>query len=83
MTDIRPEDVGETGSIEVRVYRDGKVVERQLCESTEQAAAVVEAREQIDGIECEVRDLSGADGLGDISEPELGEAMLDDYPTEL
>ena len=78
MTDIRPEDVGETGSIEVRVYREGKILERRLCESAVQAAAIVDAWEQIDGVECEVHDLSGGDGAGDISEPELGAAAFDE-----
>lgn len=82
MSDIRPEDVGVTDSIEVVVYRDGKVVDRQRCESPEEAAATVEAWEQNDGIECVVRDLSSGVGAGDVSEPELGEADFDDYPSQ-
>ena len=82
MSDIRPDDVGATSSIQVVVYREGKVIDRQLCESPEEAAATVEAWEQNDGIECVVRDLSGGVGLGDVSEPELGDAGLDEYPAQ-
>lgn len=80
MSDIRPEDADATGSIEVYVYRGAQLLHRQLCESAEQAAAVVEAWEQNEGVECEVHDLSGGDRLGDLSEPELADAVLDDYP---
>ena len=82
MSDIRSEDADETGSIEVCVYRGAALVHRQLCESAEHAAAVVEAWEQNEGVECEVHDLSGGDRLGELSEPALPDAALDDYPRQ-
>jgi hypothetical protein len=82
MSDIRPEDVGATSSIQVVVYRDGKVIDRQRCESPEEAAAAVEAWEQNDGIECVVRDLSGGAVPGDLSEPEVGEGDFDEFPVQ-
>jgi hypothetical protein len=82
MSDIRPQDVGETASLEVRVYRAGELVDRQLCESPEEAAAAVAAWEQQEGIECVVHDLSGGIVGGDILEPEIGEADFDEYPLQ-
>ena len=82
MSDIRPVDADETGAIEVCVYRDTKLIHRQLCESAEQAAAVVEAWEQDAGVECDVHDLSGGDPLGVFSEGELAEPSFEDYPEQ-
>jgi hypothetical protein len=79
MSDIRPIDTDEAGSIEVRVYRDVQLVHRELCRSSEDAAAIVERWEQTEGIECEVRDLSADEADNDFFEPETLEAG-DDYP---
>lgn len=49
---------GELGTIEVRAYREGRVVHRQLCETADEATAIVEAWEEQEGVECEVTDLS-------------------------
>jgi hypothetical protein len=54
MSDVRPEDLGETPTIEVRVFRHGELVERELCESEEQAAQIVEGWAEVDGVSCEV-----------------------------
>jgi hypothetical protein len=58
MDQVRPEELGETPTLEVLVYRRGELVERVLCESEEEAAAVVAAREETEGVECVVTDLS-------------------------
>ena len=58
MSDARPEDLGETPALEVRAYRDGVLVSRELCESEEDAAMFVEAWEEEPGIHCEIEDLS-------------------------
>ena len=79
MSDIRPTDAEEAGSIEVRVYRDEHLVQRELCRSSEDAAAIVERWEQTEGIECEVRDLSADDVVDEFFEPETLVAR-DDYP---
>jgi hypothetical protein len=48
----------ETPTVEVRVYRDGRLVHRELCESDDDAALVVEEWNEIEGTEFEVDDLS-------------------------
>lgn len=80
MSESRPQDHGETPTIEVRVYRDGQLVERELYESEDQAALAVEAWAEIEGVECEVDDLSIRHRPGDILEPELAELETDEYP---
>lgn len=55
----------EAGTIEVRAYRGGAIVQRQLCETAEEATAIVEAWEQEEGIECEFTDLSHAPRFDD------------------
>jgi hypothetical protein len=44
-------------TLEVRVLRDGVVVERQLCENDAEASAVVEAWSDVEGVVVEVEDL--------------------------
>ena len=39
MPEISPEYGGETPSVEVRVYRDGRLIERELCEDSERVTA--------------------------------------------
>ena len=75
MDDMRLEESGETPTIEVRVYRDNKLERVELCESEEAAATVVEAWAEVDGVECEVDDLSFRHRAGDILEPELAEDL--------
>lgn len=79
MADITP-------TVEVRVYRDGHLVHRELCESDGDAADVV-ARWEAPGVTAEVDDLSAVrrilDGLGDADRAdELAEPIEldDDYP---
>jgi hypothetical protein len=58
MSEFRPGDLGETPALEVRIYRDAVLIHSELCESEEDAAAVVEAWEQEPRTTCEVSDLS-------------------------
>lgn len=76
------EERGETPTVEVRVYRHGKLVHRELCESEEQASLVIEEWSELDGVECEVDDLSLRHEQGDILEPEPAELREEDYPQE-
>ncbi|TVT38129.1 hypothetical protein FNH05_24595 [Amycolatopsis rhizosphaerae] len=79
--EFRPEaDQGRT--IEVRVFRDDELVQRELCESEEQAAEVVEAWAEVDGVTTEVDDLSFHHRPGDLLEPEPAEEPDEDYPAE-
>lgn len=80
MSETGPQGQGETPTIEVRVYRHGELVERELHESEEQAALAVEAWEEIEGVECEVDDLSFRHRPGEILEPEPAEDVTEEYP---
>jgi hypothetical protein len=80
MSDVRPEDLGETPTLEVRAYRAGVLVSRELCESEEDAAAFVEAWEQEPGIVCEVDDLSVPSHDTEMFEVEPTD--LEAYPTD-
>lgn len=76
------EERDETPTVEVRVYRHGDLVHRELCESEEQAALVIEEWSELDGVECEVDDLSVRHEPGDILEPEPAELLDEDYPEQ-
>jgi hypothetical protein len=82
MSDVFDE-AQETPTVEVRVYRHGELVHRELCESEEQAALVIEEWSEQDGIECEVDDLSVRHDPGDILGPEPAELGEDAYPDQL
>lgn len=79
MTEVRPEDLGETPTIEVRVYRDGELIREELCESEEQAALVVQEWSELEGVSCEVDDLSIRHRQDDILEPDSA-GPWEDYP---
>jgi hypothetical protein len=81
MSDLRPEDLVETPTLEVRAYRDGVLMRRELCESEEDAAAFVDAWEQEPGIRCEVDDLSLRSHDTESFEVEPTDA--DEYPTDV
>jgi hypothetical protein len=79
MSELRPEDLGETPTLEVCVYRNGALVHRELCESEADAAAVAEGWEQEPGIKCEVADLST--GRHDVEDVEVEPTDVEAYPT--
>ena len=58
-----------TPTIVVRVYRHGALVAETLCESEEEAAATVDQWSEVDGVECEVDDLTFRHGPDDVFEP--------------
>ena len=68
----------ETPTMEVRVFQNGRLVHRELCESDEQAALVVEAWSELEGVECEVDDLSSRHGPEDVLAPESTELANDE-----
>jgi hypothetical protein len=68
-------------TIEVRVFRHGTLVHSELVESEEQAALVVDSWAELDGVQCEVDDLSIRHRPGEVLEPELAELRDgDDQP---
>jgi hypothetical protein len=60
----------ESPTIEVRVFRHGVLVHQELCESEELASLVVDEWSELDGVQCEVDDLTIRHLPGDIFEPE-------------
>jgi hypothetical protein len=62
---------GEVPTVEVVVYRDGAEIHRELCETVEAAAAVVEQWSELEGVECVVEDISARHQPGEILEPEV------------
>lgn len=62
----------DTGAptIEVRIYRNDQLMVRELCESEEEVAAVVEQWSDIENIYALVDDLSTRHGPGDILAPD-------------
>lgn len=71
----------ESSTVEVNVFRDNELIHTELCESDEQAALVVEEWSELDGVRCEVDDLTVKHEPGDILAPEP--ALTDDeedYP---
>jgi len=81
MQDFLPDELAETPTVEVRVYHDGELIARELCEDSEQVADVLGAWAEVDGVECEVDDLAVHHRPGDILEPEPDELDVEaGYP---
>ncbi len=78
MSDVPFDEREESPTLEVRVYRHGERIHEELCESEEQASLVVEAWSEMDGVTCEVDDLSVRHEAGDIPEPEPVERLEED-----
>jgi hypothetical protein len=76
------DEQAETPTVEVRVFRHGELVHRELCESEEQASLVIEEWSELDGVECEVDDLSVRHRPGEILGPEPAELRDEDYPAQ-
>ena len=72
-------DRDEVPTVEVRVFRHGTLVHRELVESEEQAALVVDDWAELDGVQCEVDDLSIRHRPGEVLEPELAELPDEDH----
>jgi hypothetical protein len=71
---------GEAPTVEVRMYRDGTMIHRELCESTEAAADIVELWSEVEGVECVVDDLSVEHRTGQILEPGEESTRDETYP---
>ncbi len=65
MSDWDVDGSAEARPIEVRVFRHGRLIHREWCESEEQASLVVDDWSEIEGVECEVGDLSGVEPAGE------------------
>ena len=72
MSDPFVESISEARTIEVRIWRRGRLLGTELCESEEQASLAFGSWSAIDGVDCEVADLSGGrfNGRADGGPPE-------------
>ena len=70
----------ETPTLRVNVYRRGELVAHVLCESADEAAAVVAQWEDADGVEYELEDLSARHDPSDVRAPEPDDIVAEaDY----
>ena len=69
----------EAPTIEVRVYRDGELISRELCESEDEASLIVETWTELEGVTCEVDDLSAGHHADEVLEPPLTTGGEDDH----
>ncbi len=70
MTDFWTER-DETPMLDVRVLRDGVIVHRELCETTEQANALAQQWGDVEGTTIEIVDLVASDPSAAADEIEL------------
>jgi hypothetical protein len=61
-----------TPAIELRVYRYGQFIFSQRCESEEETAEAVRGWEDVDGVVCEVDDITDGSRHGHVVEAEPG-----------
>lgn len=75
-----PGNVEEYPTIEVRVYQHGRLLRRELVESEEAAAIVLDIWSELEGVHCEVDDLTVRHAPGQVLEPDP--ALLPDDPPD-
>lgn len=79
MSDTTPTGPAESPIVEVKVYRHDQLIHTQLCESADEATALVASWEETPGTECTVEDLSAT--THDESSLEVGGTGLEGgYP---
>ena len=72
----------ETPTIEVRAFRHGELLLRELCESEAEADRMVELWSELDDVTCQVDDLSYHHRPGGVLEPEPAGPVDPDYPPD-
>jgi hypothetical protein len=82
MRDDTPTGFDESPTVEVIVFRDGNEIRRELCESAEQAAAVVDAWSEHEDVHCQVDDLAVHHTPDQILEPTADVFVNDEYEPE-
>lgn len=82
MSELEFGEKGETPTVEVRVWLRGELVHTEFCESDEEASLVVDRWSELDGMQCEVDDLSVRHRPGEILEPDVVDQVDDGYPQE-
>jgi hypothetical protein len=80
MSEMQERDA--TPTLEVRILRDGVVVQRELYETEEEAQDVVDAWSDVDGVVVEVTDLGLSSGAGGVLDPQPWEVDAEDLVYE-
>ena len=80
MSEMQERDANPT--LEVRILRDGAVVQRELYETEEEAQDVVDAWSDVDGVVVEVTDLGRSAGAGGVLDPQPWEVDAEDLVYE-
>ena len=70
MVSGEPRQPGDVAPVEVRLYRNGDLTHRQLCESAEEAGSLVEQWAEQGITRVDIDDLSTHHAPGEILEPE-------------
>ena len=73
---------GATPTLEVRILRDGVVVQRELVESDEDANALVDAWSEVEGVQVLVEDLARDSVPGGVLDPRPWEVDAEDLVYE-
>lgn len=71
-------DPWNTPRIEVRIFRNGELVQREWCDSEDEATQVVDSWSELAGITCEVDDLTIRHHPDDVLAPEPALPLDDD-----
>jgi hypothetical protein len=71
-----------TPRLEVRILRDGVVVQRELCETDEDAAAIVDSWADTEGVVVEVEDLTRSGRAAGVLDPRPWEVDAEDLVYE-
>jgi hypothetical protein len=80
MSDMQADN--PTPTLEVRVLRDGVLVKRELCETDDEANAVVDAWSEVEGVVCQVEDLTRSDAPAGVLDPRPWEVDAEDATYE-
>jgi hypothetical protein len=72
----------ESPTVEVIVFRDGREIAHELCDTREDAVLAVERWSEEQGVVCQVDDLSVHHRPEDIREPSPDDLVVDDYPVD-
>jgi hypothetical protein len=80
MSEMQEKDT--TPTLEVRILRDGAIVQRELCATEAEANAVVEAWSDVDGVTVEVEDLARSTRGAGVLDPRPWEVDADDLVYE-
>jgi hypothetical protein len=81
MSEPRRFDPSSTPTIEVQVFRNGRRIASERCDSEDDAAEAVARWSEQPGVECTVEDIATRSGADDILyEPEPIEDHADEYP---